>query len=145
MYRNLRVVEQVQLAALPPCTLMNTLFSRLLRSKRNSLQELAKKALGEFRLAHMADEPVNNLSGGQARRLTLASARVRYEVGHLRLMLMDEPFSGIDDGGKESVRTLVEDLRRSGCAVLVAEHVGEMDTSLGSRVLRLLPIEGTAN
>ncbi|MEO6126018.1 MAG: ABC transporter ATP-binding protein [Ilumatobacteraceae bacterium] len=58
------------------------------------------------------------LSGGEKQRLSLAMAMAaRPEVAFL-----DEPTSGVDITGRQTIRTIVRDLAATGCAVVLATH-----------------------
>ena len=70
-------------------------------------------------LDERADEPMKQFSGGMIRRIDLARA----VAGTPRVLLMDEPSTGLDESSFRRVWALVDDLRRThGTAVLVATH-----------------------
>lgn len=131
-YSELTVLEQVLVAAMPPYRL-HRMFPGRNRDERSRLKDLAQDALGEFELTAMANHPVRNLSMGQRRRLAFASVRVRWWRRNVRLLLVDEPMSGLDGPGRRILDRLLNDLTSSGCAVLLAEHVAESGGSLGQR------------
>ena len=54
-----------------------------------------------------ADKPVGALSGGQFQRLLVAAAL----IGHPTVLLLDEPTSGVDEPGQESLNHTIERLR----------------------------------
>jgi lipopolysaccharide export system ATP-binding protein len=58
------------------------------------------------------------LSGGERRRLEIA----RCLVGQPRILLMDEPFSGVDPVGIEQLQDTIEHLARTGIGILVTDH-----------------------
>src|SRR5436305_1200581 len=62
---------------------------------------------------------VEEMSKGMQQRLGVAQAL----VGTPRLLLLDEPTSALDPVGRRTVRTLLEELRRRGVAVLLNSHL----------------------
>jgi ABC-2 type transport system ATP-binding protein len=71
------------------------------------------------------------LSGGEQQRLSLALAlAARPEVAFL-----DEPTSGVDVNGRDTIREIVRDLARSGCAVVLATHELDEAERLADRVV----------
>lgn len=71
------------------------------------------------------------LSGGERQRLSLALAMAaRPEVAFL-----DEPTSGVDINGRDTIRGIVRDLARAGCAVVLATHELDEAERLADRVI----------
>ena len=69
-------------------------------------------------LTSRATAPWKQLSGGERQRLSLALAlAARPEVAFL-----DEPTSGVDVNGRDTIRSIVRDLAGAGCAVVLATH-----------------------
>jgi len=58
------------------------------------------------------------LSGGEKQRLSLALSL----AGRPEIVFLDEPTAGVDIDGRASIRRLVGDLAKSGCAVVMATH-----------------------
>jgi ABC-type Mn2+/Zn2+ transport system ATPase subunit len=92
----------------------------------------ALEALGTVGLADAVHETFGELSGGQRQRVLIARALVQ----EADVLLLDEPFSGLDDRSADRLTALIDDLAREGRAVLVATH--DMDqTRAWDRVLCL--------
>jgi ABC-type Mn2+/Zn2+ transport system ATPase subunit len=92
----------------------------------------ALEALGTVGLADAAHDTFGELSGGQRQRVLIARALVQ----EADVLLLDEPFSGLDDRSADRLMDLIDDLAREGRAVLVATH--DMDqTRAWDRVLCL--------
>ncbi len=81
-------------------------------------------------LAHRADVPVDRLSGGERRRLDVALA----VWGRPRLLVLDEPTTGLDPESRQRVWTLVADLAATGTTVLLTTHYLEEAEALVDRV-----------
>jgi molybdate transport system ATP-binding protein len=78
----------------------------------------ARRALASFGLTRLASRPLHELSYGQVRRVLFARAWVREP----RLLLLDEPFAGIDAPTRRRLMRRVEALAARGAAVVVAVH-----------------------
>jgi molybdate transport system ATP-binding protein len=76
----------------------------------------ARRALASFGLTRLAARPLAELSYGQVRRVLFARAWVREP----RLLLLDEPFAGIDAPTRRRLARRVEALAARGAAVMVA-------------------------
>jgi ABC-2 type transport system ATP-binding protein len=70
-------------------------------------------------LADAAARRVDAMSKGMQQRLGIAQAL----IGEPRLLLLDEPTSALDPAGRRAVRTLLEELRSRGIAVLLNSHL----------------------
>ncbi|MFI7677762.1 ABC transporter ATP-binding protein [Actinophytocola sp. NPDC049390] len=81
-------------------------------------------------LAHRVDVPVDRLSGGERRRLDVALA----VWGGPRLLVLDEPTTGLDPESRQRVWALVEDLAATGTTVLLTTHYLEEAEALADRV-----------
>jgi len=79
-----------------------------------------KDALGLVGLKlESADKPIGALSGGQFQRLLVAAAL----IGHPTVLLLDEPTSGVDEPGQESLNHTIGRLRgESGLTILFISH-----------------------
>jgi lipopolysaccharide export system ATP-binding protein len=74
--------------------------------------------LERFGIAHLAKNEALTLSGGEKRRLTIA----RSLVTDPKLLMLDEPFSGVDPIAVYDVQQIISDLRDSGLAILITDH-----------------------
>ncbi|MBS0473776.1 MAG: LPS export ABC transporter ATP-binding protein, partial [Proteobacteria bacterium] len=80
-------------------------------------QEL-ERLLGEFGLTRLRTSAAMALSGGERRRCEIARAL----AAKPSIMLLDEPFAGIDPLSISDIRHLVTDLRDRGIGVLITDH-----------------------
>ena len=78
----------------------------------------AHAALREFGLSDLARRPLAELSYGQVRRLMFARAW----VNRPQLLLLDEPFGGIDAATRADLLRRIEALRARGVAVVLSTH-----------------------
>ena len=74
--------------------------------------------LGEFHLERLRDSSAMALSGGERRRCEIARAL----AADPSIMLLDEPFAGIDPISIGDIRDLVKDLKRRDIGVLITDH-----------------------
>ncbi len=74
--------------------------------------------LAELRLDSLARQRADLLSGGERRRLEIA----RILVTEPKLVLLDEPFAGVDPIAVEEIQALVCSLRDRGISILITDH-----------------------
>ena len=84
------------------------------QTRRDRLEQL----LGEFGLTGLRESPAMALSGGERRRCEIARAL----AAEPSIMLLDEPFAGIDPISISDIRDLVKDLKQRGIGVLITDH-----------------------
>ncbi len=114
IFRKLTVEENV-LAVLEIIPKLRSLGHRPSASMRH---ELTHQVLERFKLTHVRKNVAATLSGGEKRRLEIA----RCLVTEPRLILLDEPFTGIDPITIEEIQKIVRDLRHSGIGILITDH-----------------------
>ena len=78
----------------------------------------AGELLAQFGLTHKAAHAARTCSGGERRKLEIARALVRQP----RLILLDEPFSGVDPIAVEDLQSEIRRLSSAGIAVLITDH-----------------------
>jgi ABC-type Mn2+/Zn2+ transport system ATPase subunit len=81
-------------------------------------RDSARRALARVGLEEQAEETFGVLSGGQRQRVLIARALVQ----DARVLLMDEPFTGLDRPASERLETLIADLAGEGHAIVMATH-----------------------
>jgi heme ABC exporter ATP-binding subunit CcmA len=100
------------------------------------------RALEQSGLAARADDFVAGFSRGMRQRVALERALVHAP----RLVLLDEPFTGLDELSTATLRSRLRTLRDRGCIVVVTTHDIEAMDGLGDRAVllqqgRMAPIE----
>ena len=80
-------------------------------------KELAS-LMDELQVAHVADQIGASLSGGERRRVEIARAL----AAKPRLMLLDEPFAGVDPISVGEIQRIVRHLKNRGIGVLITDH-----------------------
>ena len=87
-----------------------------------SPREAAMRALERMRIADRAGSPVRSLSRGMQQRVSIARAMVHVP----QVVLLDEPYTGLDEAGAAALTDALHLLKREGAAlVLVTHHLGE--------------------
>ncbi|HEY0311135.1 MAG TPA: LPS export ABC transporter ATP-binding protein [Allosphingosinicella sp.] len=81
-------------------------------------RERLETLLGEFHITHLRDSPAMALSGGERRRCEIARAL----AADPSIMLLDEPFAGIDPISISDIRDLVCELKKRDIGVLITDH-----------------------
>ena len=97
-------------------------------------RDAARAALRRVGLEDVAAQPYGALSGGQRRRVMIARAIVQDAA----VLLLDEPFAGVDRASEERILAVIDELRREGRALLIATH----DVEQSRRWDRVLCLNG---
>jgi lipopolysaccharide export system ATP-binding protein len=108
-------VEQNILAILEAMPAYRTMGRRLYRSERH---ERTDAVLERFGLSHLRKNNAARLSGGEKRRLEIARCLVCDPL----LILLDEPFTGIDPPTIADIKSIIRELRDQGIGILVTDH-----------------------
>lgn len=89
-----------------------------LRLARRQRRQKVDDLLEQFGLKVVRKNLAKNISGGERRKLEIARALITSP----RLILLDEPFSGVDPKAVEELRTEILNLRERGIAILLTDH-----------------------
>ncbi|HZW06295.1 MAG TPA: LPS export ABC transporter ATP-binding protein [Phycisphaerales bacterium] len=81
-------------------------------------QKRAAELLAQFGLSHKAKHPARTCSGGERRKLEIARALITRP----RIIMLDEPFSGVDPIAVEDLQREIRRLRDQGIACLITDH-----------------------
>ena len=85
---------------------------------RKAMQQMAMALLEEYGLSKLAKQMAFTLSGGETRRLEICRAMVT----NPSLLLLDEPFSGVDPIAVSDLQSLIRKLKEKGIGVLLTDH-----------------------
>ncbi|MGD8398318.1 MAG: metal ABC transporter ATP-binding protein, partial [Anaerolineae bacterium] len=89
-----------------------------LRWQRPGDREMVQRSLAQVGMFDHADRQIGELSGGQQQRVFIARALAQEAT----ILLMDEPFSGVDAPAQEAILDILQDLHRQGVTLLVSTH-----------------------
>jgi lipopolysaccharide export system ATP-binding protein len=81
-------------------------------------KERAEELLGSLGLLKVSKQRAYTLSGGERRKLEIARALVRRPA----LLMLDEPFSGVDPLAVHDIQEIVRGLRDKGLGIIVTDH-----------------------
>jgi manganese/iron transport system ATP-binding protein len=93
-------------------------YMNMLRIPRAADRAAVTAALARVGMEGFADRQIGQLSGGQRKRVFLARALAQDG----RLLLLDEPFGGVDVTTQEQIMALLRELRDEGRIILVSTH-----------------------
>lgn len=93
-------------------------YMGFLRRPKEEDKKIVAEAMERLKISDLADRQIGELSGGQKKRVFLARALAQKS----RLILLDEPFTGVDVKTEEAVMNLLKELRKEGYLILVSTH-----------------------
>ncbi|WP_067646887.1 daunorubicin/doxorubicin resistance ABC transporter ATP-binding protein DrrA [Nocardia harenae] len=121
------------------------LFGRLMGLRRKAARAKADELLARFDLAEAADRRVGQYSGGMRRRIDIACGLVRPP----KVVFLDEPTTGLDPVSRQSLWTLVRELKEQGITILLTTQYLEEADVLSDRIIVVdkgtVIAEGTAD
>ena len=88
------------------------------RRPRTKERDVAAAALRRVGIPHLAHRPISQLSGGERQRTFLA----RLLAQEPDLLLLDEPFAGVDAASQETITNVLHGLRDEGRTVVIVHH-----------------------
>jgi len=122
-----------------PVTVMDVVmmgrYGRIRWFRRPSQADVQACQLGleKMGIGHLARRSIGDLSGGQQQRVFLARALAQQP----HILLLDEPFTGVDAATQEATLNLLEDLHHQGVTVIVSTHDLNMAATRFEQVLLL--------
>ncbi len=93
----------------------------------------ARRLLERFGLGAFTDAPVERFSRGMLQRVAL----IRALLGEPRVLVLDEPYAGLDDEGTATLNAMLGEARDRGAAALVISHDRDRAASVLTRVRML--------
>jgi len=84
----------------------------------NQIKEYVEKSIEDFNLKKILNLKGRQLSGGQRRKVEIA----RTLIADPKIILLDEPFAGIDPIAIEDIKSILVNLKNSNIKVLITDH-----------------------
>lgn len=93
-------------------------YMNFLRIPKAEDKKKVQEAMERVSISHLANRQIGELSGGQKKRVFLARALAQQS----RIILLDEPFTGVDVKTENAIVDLLSQLREEGHLILVSTH-----------------------
>ena len=93
-------------------------IAQIIKKNIAEQRDIVEKLMAEFSITHLRDVKATSLSGGERRRTEIA----RCLINNPKVLLLDEPFAGVDLLSIQDIKELLLKLQARGCAVLVTDH-----------------------
>tara|TARA_B100000287_G_scaffold90103_1_gene82505 strand:+ start:135 stop:899 length:765 start_codon:yes stop_codon:yes gene_type:complete len=93
-------------------------IAQIIKKNSREQRDVVEKLMAEFSITHLRDVKATALSGGERRRTEIA----RCLISNPSILLLDEPFAGVDLLSIQDIKGLLLKLQSRGCAVLVTDH-----------------------
>jgi iron complex transport system ATP-binding protein len=140
--RRIAYVPQAQVAPFPFAVIDLVLMGRvahrgLFAAPGEDDRRIARAALDELAIAHLADRDVTRLSGGQRQLVLIARALAQAAP----MIVMDEPTASLDFGNQVRVLSEIRRLTGGGAGIILATHDPDHALAIADRVI--LMKEGT--
>ena len=93
-------------------------IAQIIKKSSDEQKDIVEKLMAEFSITHLRDVKATALSAGERRRTEIA----RCLISNPKVLLLDEPFAGVDLLWIAAIKQLLLKLQARGCAVLVTDH-----------------------
>ena len=93
-------------------------IAQIVKKKEHEQKEIVEKLMAEFSITHLRDVNATALSGGERRRTEIA----RCLINNPKVLLLDEPFAGVDLLSIQDIKQLLLKLQTRGMACLISDH-----------------------
>ncbi len=93
-------------------------LAELTFSSKSKIKNFIEESIEEFSLKNICDLKGRQLSGGQRRKVEIA----RTLVSDPRMILLDEPFAGIDPIAIEDIKSVLKKLKSRNIGILITDH-----------------------
>ena len=90
----------------------------LLNVRSKARRQRCQQLLEQFSIQHLRKSRASKLSGGERRRLEIARAL----ISEPEILMLDEPFAGIDPVTAQNIQGVIEDLRDQDISILITDH-----------------------
>lgn len=99
--------------------------------RRKQDYDLGLYLVDKIGLTEFLDTPVGGFSHGMSRRLSVVLAT----LASSKVLILDEPFDGVDPVGVESIEYIIEEAKKSGLAVVVCTHLQSILTRVSDEII----------
>tara|TARA_Y100000294_G_scaffold35218_1_gene30862 strand:- start:19 stop:783 length:765 start_codon:yes stop_codon:yes gene_type:complete len=93
-------------------------IAQIVKKNISKQKDIVEKLMAEFSITHLRNIKATSLSGGERRRTEIA----RCLISNPKVLLLDEPFAGVDLLSIQDIKGLLLKLQHRGCAVLITDH-----------------------
>lgn len=93
-------------------------YMNFLRIAKAKDKQKVSEAMARVDISHLKDRQISELSGGQKKRVFLARALAQES----KIILLDEPFTGVDVKTEKAIMDLLDELRAQGHLILISTH-----------------------
>jgi lipopolysaccharide export system ATP-binding protein len=93
-------------------------IAQIVKKNISEQKDIVEKLMAEFSITHLRNIKATSLSGGERRRTEIA----RCLISNPKVLLLDEPFAGVDLLSIQDIKGLLLKLQHRGCAVLITDH-----------------------
>lgn len=116
---------------IPQATLREHIGLSLSFHRRTDLMPQALDMVDIFGLGHVLDKAVAGYSHGMSRRASVILAA----ISSFSLLILDEPFDGVDPAGVEGVQKVISMAKEAGIAVIVSTHLQDTLTHSTDQII----------
>lgn len=93
-------------------------YMNFLRTPKEADHLIVNEAMQKVEISHLKDRQIGELSGGQKKRVFLARALAQQS----KVMLLDEPFTGVDVKTENAIIDILKDLRKQDYLIFISTH-----------------------
>jgi len=93
-------------------------IAQIVKKKMAEQKDIVEKLMAEFSITHLRNVKATALSGGERRRTEIA----RCLISNPKVLLLDEPFAGVDLLSIQDIKGLLIKLQSRGCSLLLSDH-----------------------
>ncbi|MBR8830963.1 MAG: Vitamin B12 import ATP-binding protein BtuD [Chroococcopsis gigantea SAG 12.99] len=105
-------------------------FAQIYGLNKKQRRERIESSLAAVKLSERANSPIDTLSGGMQRRMNIATAIVHQP----KLLILDEPTTGLDIETRYEIWTLIQNLSQQGMTILLTTHLLDEAQHLCQRI-----------
>jgi heme exporter protein A len=95
------------------------------------VEDRARKLVNEVGLSFFINEPVKNFSRGMIQRIAIARAIIHEP----KIMLLDEPHTGLDQGAISILNNVILSMKQKGCTTLMVTHDFKQAAEICDRII----------